>query len=207
MTTYAGFELLDQVIPNRRGQVPDRLTRKTSRLQPGTGISSGDDLAALGNPVRPFSWPCFSRAEVAVLRAFLDARRGRVAPVWVPTWQSDLALAADAASGATALTLRWAGYTRHLHPMGAVRRHLALWSPGQALTPIKVTTAADPDDGVTESAQLSTPLPRAFPAASTLVMFMRLCRLEEDLASIEWASAEVAECDLSFRELPMEVPA
>lgn len=208
MTAYLGFDVLDQVIPSRpRDAIDDTLVRKSSVLDPGTGQRSGDELAAVGNPSKPFAWPCFSRAKVAELRAFLDARRGRVVPCWVPSWQQDLTLAADAANGATSLTLRWAGYARHLYPLGGARRHLALWSPGQPLMLRKVNSATDPGDLVTESVGLASATDRACPAAGTLVMFLRLVRLDEDLARIRWLSRDVAEAELVFRDLPQEAPA
>lgn len=207
MSTYLGLDVLDQVVHDRAGTVDETLRRKFALLDTGTGAREADTQALAPSPVRPFLWTCLSRADVAVLRAFLDARAGRCVPFWVPSYQQDLTLAADLPSAGSSATVRWVGYALHMFPPGGGRRHVALYEPGTSLTFRKVTAATDPGDGLTESLALSSPAPRLFPAASTIVSFLKLCRLEEDDVRIEWAGRGYAQAALRLRELPLEAAA
>jgi hypothetical protein len=69
----------------------------------------------------------------------------------------------------------------------------------------KVTGAIDNGDG-TENLTLSALTGKAFPAATTMVSFLTLVRLEADRVSIKWDSTDHAESLLSLVEVPREVP-
>lgn len=206
MSTYLGLDVLDQTVHDRAGSVEESLRRKLALLDGGTGAREADAQSGAPAPARPFLWTCLSRAAVAGLRAFLDARKGRCVPFWVPTYQQDLTLAADLGSGASSATIRWVGYALHLFPPGGARRHLALYEPGAALVYRRVTAATDPGTGLTESLALDSPAPRLFPAATTVVSFLRLCRLDDDDVRIEWSGRGFAQAELRIRDLPAEAP-
>lgn len=207
MSLYLGLDVLDQAVHDRAGTVDESLRRKFALLDGGTGAREADAQSDAPAGARPFLWTCLSRAEVADLRAFLSARKGRCVPFWVPTYQQDLTLAADLASGASSATIRWVGYTAHMFPSGGGRRHVALYDPGASVAYRKVTAATDPGTGLTESLALDSPAPRLFPAATTIVSFLRLCRLDEDEVRIQWTSRGFAQAELRLRDLPAEAPA
>lgn len=206
-TTYQGFDVLTAAGHNRRGRLVDSIARAVEVLDPGTGLRAGDTRAAAPNPVRPFLWTCFTQVQITALRDFVDARKGRAVPFWVLSHNQDLQLAADASSGATTLTVHWVGYTQRLFTLGGSRRHLALYAPGSAPIYRKVTAASDPGTGLTETLTLDSPLAAALPAATTVLSFLRLCRLEDDAVTTRWITNDKAEAELRFRELPQEAPA
>ena len=206
MSTYLGLDVLDLTRHNRQGTLAETLRRKFRLLDPSTGKRVSDSQGKAPAPARPFLWTCLSRPEITAMLAFLDARKGRCVPFWLPSYQQDLTLAADAASGAISLTVRWINYTVQMFPQGGGRRHLALYDPNSSPVYRKVTAATDPGGRVTESLGLDATLPRAFPAATTVVSFLKLCRLEEDRNRTNWLSRNVAEAEIMVRELPQEAP-
>lgn len=143
------------------------------------------------------------RPEVVALFAFLDARRGRLAPFWCPTWQADLALAADAASGAGTLTVRPAAYVTALYPDEA-RRHLAIPLPDRTLAVRRVSAAVDTGDG-TAALTLESALPtlaQGYTRAATQVGFCTLVRLADDAVDVTWYRPTLAEVAFTVVELP-----
>lgn len=206
MTTYLGFDVLDQVPHNRTGSIDDTYDRGFTVLDNETGLRDVDVPSKAPAPRRPFLWTCFTRAEAAVLRAFIHARRGRAIPFWLPTYQQDLRLASDVSNGATGIVVKWIGYAQHLFPGGGWRRHVAFYDSRRQFTFRKITAATDPGGYATESLALSSPAPQAFPAATTIVSFLRLCRLEEDAVSFEWRG-HTCEATIALREIPLEAPA
>jgi len=205
VTTYLGFDVLDQVMHNRRDSTEVRSDRGFDVLDNATGLRDSWIRTHAAAPARPFLWTCFTRAQAAALRAFILARRGRAVPFWVPSYQQDLRLSSDVSAGASGLNIRWIGYQRHLFGDGGWRRHLALYDQHLQLELHKVTAAADPNDYITESLTLSAPLAHNWAAATTIVSFLHLCRLDEDGAKLSWRG-QTAEAQLTFRELPLEAP-
>ncbi len=204
--TYLGLDVLDQSPHNRRGLVGDDIRREFELLDTGTGTRSSDARGIAPTPVRPFQWTCFSRSAVTALRAFVHARRGRAVPFWVPTYQQDLTLATDLVSGGSTATMRWVGYAQHLFA-NTGRRHLAFIQPGGTMLLRKVTATTDPATFVTEDLALDSPVSPTQPAASTIVSFLRLCRLESDEVVLDWRSRGIVEVTLQIHDLGVEAPA
>lgn len=206
MSTYLGYDVLDAVDFNRRGAIEERVQRLFVSLDTETGRRTSDEHSPAPAPTRPFTWTAFGRAEIVELFAFLDARKGRAIPFWVPSYQRDLQLAEDLAQNDTNVNLVWVRYAQQMFPGSGGRRHVALWEPRVSMSFHKIVDADDPGDGLTESITITPVAPRLFPAATTLVSFLKLCRLEEDLTAISWPSASVAEAVLQAREIPNEAP-
>ncbi len=204
--TYLGLDVLDQAAHNRRGVFQDDSQRAFDLLDTGTGTRSSDARGSAPTPVRPFLWTCVGRSAVAALRAFVHARRGRAVPFWVPTYQRDLTLATDLVSGASTATVLWVGYTQHLFP-NTGRRHLAFIQPGGTMLLRKVTGATDPGTATTEDLALDSAVSPTQPAATTILSFLRLCRLESDEVVLEWGSRGTCEATLHLHDLGMEAPA
>jgi hypothetical protein len=169
-----------------------------------TGRREYDDFSQAPHPVRSFVWTAPDRAACVRLREFLDRRRGRTVPVWVPTYTWDLALAEDSSGGSTSITIRRAGYGQRLWPFTS-RRRLALFTGG--LPMILRTVSGVVANGTTETLSLDTPPGAPLLAESARICFLVLCRLDRDLTTITWHGTDCCEAQLAFRELPNEVPA
>lgn len=202
--TYLGYEVLP-VTSNLREAVAESFERSGELVGSVIGARVFDDHAGLALPERTFQWTCPDRGACDVLRAFLDARQGRLVPFWTPTCCADLTLAADAPSGTT-LTVRRAGYGDLLFALGAPRRYLAIYPRGGAVLLRKVLNVV-PASSMTETLTLDASTGVDLYADRTVISFLTLCRLAEDLTEIEWFSTSSCEAALRFVELPREVPA
>lgn len=145
------------------------------------------------------------RVAVTAFRAFLDARRGRAIPVWVPTRQADLTATHTLSSGNTALTVEHVGYTDSLFPHNA-RKHVALITADWTIYTRGVSGSVDNGNG-TETLTLNASVPVDVVMGQSLISFLAFCRLSDDEALFEWLSDLIADVRLNFTELPREAPA
>lgn len=203
--TWQGFDVLT-LEPDRRGPIDDQFERRFDLVEPDPGLRWADVRGAAPAPVRAFTWTANGRSAVEALRSWLAARRGRLVLFWMPTWQEDLVLAADVSSGASSLVIKWSGYTARMFAAGGMRRHVALWRPGFDATYHRITGATDPGGNTTETLTISPATGSAWPATSSVVSFLRLCRLDTDLVRLEWHGQLSASATLPVREVPLEAP-
>lgn len=203
VTAY-GFDVLDAA-PNQRDDAKITFARGFALLDPGIGAREGN--AKSGQPVnnRPYLWWLNGRPAVTSLKTFLAARKGRAVPFWAPGWRTDLSLANDVGPTDPSITITACNYTRFLYPSPA-RRYLCFLLNLNGATQLyrKVTAAVDNGNG-TETLTLDTTLGQTTPAASTVVTFLRLCRLDADEIKIKWHTPEFAECEMPMVEVPAEV--
>lgn len=205
-TTWHGFDVLT-IEPNRSGPLDDELERRFALLDPQVGIRQPDERTPAPAPVRAFRWTAFSRQEVAVMRAFLDARKGRRVPFWLPSWQQDLRLAANVLAAQTVISAVWIGYTAQMFGTTEGRRHLASFAVNRDASYHHVTDANDPQDLVTESLTIAPGAGVDWAASTTILSFLRFSRLEDDEVEITWHGPHTAEAILRVREIPHEAPA
>lgn len=205
--TYLGYDVLE-LDYNRRGPIEETLDRDFALLDARTGKRYADDHAESPAASRPFIWTAVDRAESAVLRAFLAARKGRAIPFWLPSYQWDLALAEDCLTDSGILTIEWVRYTQQMFGTTGARRHVALWTHGVAgaMDYYRIEDADDPGTEVTEALTLDPAAVRDYDAETTVVSFLKLCRLEPDLVSINYPDGVHAEAEIVVRELPNEAP-
>lgn len=204
MITYQGYDILEDE-PNGRDPRDDAQERKSNVLDNQTGKRFSESPWAAPPVTFPFSWFCQSRAEVAAFLSFVDARRGRLIPVWIPSREMALTPTVSPAFLDT-LRINEMGYTDFAFPGGGGRRHVWVWSPYSHTTKRyrKVTAAVKNGDG-TETLTLDTALD-VNATTTWLYGFLRLCRLDEDVPVVEWHSPRLAEVTLMLRELPGEAP-
>jgi len=204
-TQYQGLDVLE-VEANRFQAVTDDFVRRFNLLDQRTGVRWADELEAAPAIVRPFVWTALGREEALAMRSFVDDRKGRAIPFWVPTWQQDLQLHTDAVLDQTILEIDWVRYTGLQFPSTAARRHLAVYSTSHVPSYHYIVDADDPGNFVTETIQISPGAARNWPKGSTIFSFLRLCRLENDVISWIWESTQVLHALIEIREIPAEVP-
>lgn len=202
--TYLGFDVLP-ITHNMREALAESFGRRGQLLDPGTGRRVFDDQAGVPLPTRTLQWTCFDRAAVDVLRAFLDARKGRVVPFWAPTCCWDLRLVADAAPGLD-LDIARVGYGDYVFTPDGARRDLAIFPRGGAMLLRRVAFVGGLD-AATERVTLDATTGASLAAGATVISFLVLCRLADDMTEIQWSSPSMCEASLQFVELPREVPA
>jgi hypothetical protein len=205
VTTYKTYDVLE-LQPAARDRVVS-FTQTKSRLDSNAGRL---DERAILNPTpigqRSFVYVADGRANIAALKTFIAARKGKQVPVWVPTWTRDFLPTATATAGATTLVVSGTRYSTLIGPLTDFGRdHLALLHPNGTFQyrGISASTAS----GVVETLTLASSLTLAVTPNVTLVSYLTLCRLDTDDVSITWYNPDYAEATLRFQELPRETPA
>jgi hypothetical protein len=205
VTTYLGFNVLDAGVHNMREEIAESFGRLGTSLASPVGARTFDDQAGIPLPVRTFTWTAFSRVNCNAVRTFLDACQGRLNPFWVPTCCWDLPLAADVGAGASEMIVQRIGYRESIAGLPC-RSYIAVFTRGQPMAIRKITGAAA-DTSITEKIAISATPGVPWPAASTVVSYLVLCRLADDITTIKWFSPNACEASIQFQEVPLEVPA
>lgn len=204
VTLYKGFDVLEVEPDSSEGRGGDESQRRRIVLGPEYGTQAITMAEPQPRVARTIQWTCKSHAEVTVLRTFLDTRRGRAVPFWLPTLQRELQFSGFPGFG-SAWTVKWIGYTANMFPLGQGRRHVFVWHPTAGLRYAKVTAAVDNGNG-TETLTLEAGMGVNIANSFWVPGFLRLCRLGEDRNPIRWLSQQVAVADLQAVEVPAEAP-
>jgi hypothetical protein len=129
-----------------------------------------------------------SRSALSDFYGWLDARQGKLNPLFVSTKERDLI---PSAGNGTSITVAKTGFSLH-HG----RRHLEFLKTDGSFTRARVTAITDNGNG-TETWSVTSP---AF-ADISKVSFLKYCTLAADTIRIQHWKGNVSECGLSFREL------
>ena len=201
MTTYLDIEVLERR-GNARGDRQETSKRSVFQLDPGIGLRSArarDRAPALDHP---YLWTCITKAEIRAFKEWLAVRRGRLVPLWVPTWRRDLLLAQAVGAHDSGISIQSCGYTQYAFPRAA-RQHLAFVLPDGSMAYRRVTSSQA--GGSTETLTLSAPLGQGLPASS-LICYLTYCRLDSDEIELAYITDAIAEAALRFVEIPEEAP-
>jgi hypothetical protein len=204
LPTFKGFPVLEQM-PNWEKDLTRNYRRSLAILDPKIGPITVIDKT--GSPVvsHPFPWFLANHAAITAFRAFLFTAFGRLNSFWMPTWDQDLVLAGDVLTTDGAIRIATVFYSRFFFP-NAARRFIAFIPiDGSGNVYRKITAAVDNGDG-TETLTLESPTAKFFGKDATQISFLTLARLDSDESSIEWFSNDLAQSELTIREVPREVP-
>lgn len=182
-TPYLGHPVLT-VRPDESDDPTGSYGHLAQSVDYGAALPVVHDLPRVALRAQQSHWKLFGRAEHTWFRSLLYTLRGRHAPIWVPSWASDLKPAAAVAGGSTTLSVEWAGYTlfgKGQHNRKDVRIEL---TDGTVLLR-RVANAVEAGD--TETLTLSASLDGASIAADRIrrVSFMALCTLASDDVEID----------------------
>ena len=205
MATYAGFEVLETQ-PMGNGGREMAVERRFDVIR-GGGLGAREvvTLDTYPRAERRFSWPCYSEADVAVVRAFVDVNFGAMTPFWLPSFSRDFLF--DVYPGVTATwVVRFIGYTARVFPLGPQRRHVYVRHPVSGYRYRKVATAVDNGDG-TETLTLDSSPAVNILNDNWMPGMLTLVRLGDPAISIDWRSRNLAICSMRMVEVPHEVPA
>lgn len=89
MTTFDGVDLL-QITPNLVSSWGSDVSRVIDLAQNGPGNVITKTRSSLAGETFTLSWGCLTRAKLLELTAVLDARRGQLVPILIPTYQRDV---------------------------------------------------------------------------------------------------------------------
>lgn len=137
----------------------------------------------------------------ATLRSLGYALRGAQGAIWVPTWQADLALAADSTVGAVTLDVRSAGVERfaNLQPS---RRDLRVQFASGTVSYARVTGITVPSAGVERLALDTGMAEAALVAAPPRISWMLPARMASDTLEYAYSAAQLAWTTLTWQAVP-----
>lgn len=111
---FKGYEVLE-VEPNGIGSWQEDWVHPVYELSSPTGTFGNREKSVTPIIERPFSWFMESRADVAAFKAWLDSKKGRFEPFWVPTWRWDITPVDGLVTG-TDILIANIEYTDNLFP-------------------------------------------------------------------------------------------
>ena len=198
-TTYLGSGVLEGE-SNRVETMQDNYERRMHVLNPGTGAVYYDDTRDSTRLDRTFAWMLQDRAAILLLRQFFAFRRGKLKPVWVPTWQNDLVLAETLGLGGTAMHFFDTEYKVYYNLIGG-RRDMRIELKNGTIHYKRIDTVAqDPDQHTILTVDSAFPTD-INPGDIRIISFMGLHRLTQDHIDFLWHNPDVVEVSTSMRLL------
>lgn len=179
---YRGEQVLD-VRPDASDDPGHAFAGLRQTVDYGVAIPLVADLPRLTLRTQRDSWKLFGRVEQARHRSLLYSLRGRLSPIWVPSWCDDLRLVSPIAGGSLSLSVEWAGYTQF--GLGRPnRRDVRIELTDGSVHNRRITASSDA--GSSEVLTLDAPIDGASisPGRIRQVSFLALCTLASDTVEI-----------------------
>jgi hypothetical protein len=202
VTDFHGYTVFEMKT-NSRDEISDTSTTGLSIFDPGLGKRSVNIKTEVPSLAIPFVWTCRNKAEVAALKAWFVALRGRLTPFWMPSGRRDLLLAEVSSTESTTFILKPCGYVKYGWPSRS-RRNVAFRLPGGSFVYRQIVSVEDHVS--TERIIVDPAIEESLPAGSW-ISYLHLCRLASDELKITWHNDSVAEASFKILERPQEVPA
>ncbi len=182
-----GTYLSHLVLDARPDESDDPVASHSGLLQTvdyDTSLPVTHDLPGLALRTQRSNWKLWGRAEHTWFRSLLYTLGGRVTPIWVPSFASDLKPAAAVAGDSTAMRVEWAGYTLFGRNK-ANRRDICIELLDGTKLYRRITSAIEAGD--TEILTLNEALDGAsiVPSRIRSISFMALSTLASDEVEIE----------------------
>ena len=197
---YQGLDVLT-LIPNGIDS-EDVFSCALETVDVGKGAWATYGHTDCGVPItRPYRWLLKSRQEIANFLAFLETRRGRHIPFWMPSWSQDMESIQVVGPSDTTLLIKNIAYTQimKLHPN---RRDLVFYFSDNSAPMFRhITGCSDPSNG-TEVIAMDASLGKlVYPRDFRGISFLNYVRLDSDSVEITWISASSAEVTFRVREV------
>lgn len=200
--SYRSIPVLE-IRPKVQGVAGADYQRKISVIDHDVGIQTVDD--ASGKPVstRDYHWVEHGRPAISALRAWLFARKGRLMPIWIPTWRMDITLVSDVLANALSIDIAHISYTRFLtHSVN--RRDVRIQLVDGSVFYRRITDAAD--NGSYETLTIDADMGVSItPDDVSMISFMELHRLGSDAIAFSWPTIDTVLCSHQVRMLTDDV--
>lgn len=195
--TYRGYPVFEQK-PDWSEDPSLIYGRKLNVMDSGSGRVLVEDQAQMPLTTQRMRYTMISRADVDAWKQRIYALRGKLGGIWVPTWASDLTVAANIGDSVTNIDIDWIGYGRY-YGTDPNRRDIRIEIADGTIFYRRITGAAELSSTV-ERLSIDSALGVAVAAADVrLVSFMAMSRSDSDTAEIAWFTGEVAETVFSAR--------
>ena len=205
MDQYKGLDVL-RADPDNSDGLDDEARQGFDVIDPGTGVRHEVVAELAPSASRGIAILCDGRAAVADMRAFIDRRKGRAVPFWLPTNAADLVPNGTTQYVGNSVYIYRRGYHDAL-ALGYGRAHLLF--KFYAGTEYYTGAVASTDLGQADGRELVTLVSALndITQSTTRISFMRYCRLGEDEPTIEWLAPRAAVVRFTAVEVAAEAPA
>lgn len=177
---FEGLRVLN-VVPDYNQNMTLAYDRVLSLLDNSNGIPLSTDQLGYGVPTQKHTWFIHGREELSRLRTLLYWLRGKVRPLWVPTFNDDVQLIAPAESGAVYIDIAEIGY---VELGGGINRQVLAINLNDGTWIFRRVVAAVQGDGF-ERLELSAALPQAIGLNDVYkISFMAVCRAAQDMVEL-----------------------
>lgn len=195
---YRSLPVLE-VRPNWDRDVTDEYQTKLSIIDFDVGQRIVDPESAVGMVFQQMSWLKTVKSQIRALRGWFYARKGRLMPIWVPSWSQDLTLALPVNAANTEIYINGVGYGKFYGQMG--RKDIRIELKSGAVYYRRISSPIKQTDG-TEKISIDGALGvDVSPNAIRMISFLTLSRLNADAVEIAYHTPEVAEATVTFKSL------
>jgi hypothetical protein len=208
--TYRSLDLFLNK-PETSQETEHSFDRERRARDADNGLVSFDPIMPAPSTVFEHNELLLSQQELSDFLGFLDRRKGRLVPFWVPTWDRDFE---PVLFNSTTFKFSECDYTSLVNAAEARRDvYVHLHAPSSALenkdfTVLRLSAPVDNGDG-TEQATIASAhangggsnLNGAGVSAISLVAYLKQARLEADTVELSWDTDSIVDASLNFREL------
>lgn len=185
---YRGYPVLENS-PDDSAGADASYDRQAVTIDNDTGVIDVDDTAQIGFPTWTHVWFMQGRTQRAAFRALMYLLKGRQGEIWVPTYQSDLQLAALISTSATTMDVQMTGYTLYL--AGQLNRKDIRIELLNGTVFYRRVTGSTGIDTNTERLSIDSALgQQVTPAQVRRISFMSLSRLSTDSIDIQHVNGD-----------------
>ena len=183
--------------PNWRSPISETSTMNVFISDYGFGAVQPESHSDFAEHSRRYSWQCRNRAEITLLMEFLARRKGRVVPVYMPSWDTDFELMRDAAGTENTLELRENSYTYDIGGHPAKNTLIAIRQDGTYVV-CTVDYSVLNAEGNMEFYLTTTLGSNLFMSEISRISYCDLRRLQSDTVKLVWHTTGVLETTLDF---------
>lgn len=195
--TYRGYPVLTAPSDWTADLTVDYM-RKMQTVDFGVGGVYRDDESGQPALISSHHWTLDSRANIAAFRSFLYARRGRLSAVWLPSFLSDLSLAAPITSSATQISIEHCKYT-DLYNLKRNRRDIRIELTSGVVLYRRITACTE-ISGTIEQLTLNAALGVDVGISDIeRISFMAFSRLDADAIELAWRWGDLVEAKMNWR--------
>lgn len=201
LTVYQGYEVLLEE-PDWSLDLGEAAERDMDLVDFETGLVIYDTHSSAPVFSRPFHWVIKGRDAISRFFGFLDARKGRQVPFWLPTNARDMEQTQDAAAGDVTIQIRDIYYSTYIaqHPN---RRDLAFYPTSGVPVLRRIAASAAGANGY-EWITLDQPFGQIRKGADwACISYLAFVRLDQDSVRLSWETDDLLRASFRVKEIPL----
>ncbi|MFU8924892.1 hypothetical protein [Acinetobacter puyangensis] len=181
--TYRNYPVF-AIAPNETNDLTHSHERLLQELDSSTGLKLRNDPAKAAFGLYQYAWLTYGRLEQYQLKGLFHALRGSQKAIWLPTFSDDLTLTAIITANSQYMDIAYCGFTRFaLGQLG--RQDIQITLKNSDVLYRRITAATEVSSTTERLAVDGSFTARINPADVIRISFMSLCRLSNDILSIE----------------------